>query len=129
MMRVDPSIESPGVFLSGFVQMFPKIPLILFICLQKLHLNQKIYCKIHIPIFRILQFSRFFFAFYSSCKIQKQIVFLPKYSIKCYAEYKFSKKMLRKVQEIMLRKIQISMKIVPQNTTKIFCIYIAQITT
>ena len=36
--------------------------------------------------------------------------------------------MLCKTQEILLRKIQISLKIVPQNTAKNCCIYVAQIT-
>ena len=98
-MTVDPSIESPGVVLSGFVQMFPKIPLILFICLRKLQLNQKnILQNTYTNIPRITVFSIFFLHFTVPAKYKNKLIFL------------------RKIQHKMLRRIQIFSKNIVRST-------------
>ena len=39
-----------------------------------------------------------------------------KYNLKCCAKYSFSETLLREIQELLLRKIQLSPEIVAQNT-------------
>ena len=56
---------------------------------------------------RILQFSQ---------NTGKFIYSYAKYSLKFYAKYKSLNKMLRKIQDILLRKIQVSQENVSQNT-------------
>ena len=64
-------------------------------------------------LMRILQFSQ---------NTENNDLCYAKYRMKCYAKYNFFKRMLRKIQDIMLRKIQIYVKIVPQNTGKNCCV-------
>ena len=97
-----------------------------FNCLRKLQYNRKnvpqnteskngysanySFLKI---VLRILQFSQ---------NTENNDLCYAKYRMKCYAKYNFFKRMLRKIQDIMLRKIQIYVKIVPQNTGKNCCV-------
>ena len=71
--------------------------------------------------------TKYSFANYSFAEILLHILQFPqntenvrlcyaKYSMTCCANYSFSEILLRKIQELLLRKIQISPKIVAQNT-------------
>ena len=64
-------------------------------------------------VLRILQFSQ---------NTENNELCYAKYRIKCYAKYNFFNRMLHKIQDILLRKIQINVKIVPQNTGKKGCV-------
>ena len=90
--------------------------------------------KVIVPHFTTLfdfYSAKYSFANYSFVVILLRILQFPQntenvrscyanYNLKCCAKYSFSESMLRKIQELLLRKIQISPKIVAQNTGRNF---------